>query len=51
MEPHRAVRIWVRTTSATRPSVNVQSIPRSPAASVRFGAEYRDQEKTNAVSA
>ena len=28
MESHQAVRIWARTTSATRPSVNVQSIPR-----------------------
>src|SRR5450759_3616486 len=43
MEPRRPVRIWVRTISATRPSVNVQSVPRFLAASPHANAEYRNQ--------
>ena len=39
MEPRRAVRIWVRTyQGATRPSLDVQSVPRFIADSVHENA-------------
>ncbi len=49
MESHRAVRIWVRTNCATRPSVDVQSVPRLLATSPRVAAEYRNQENIHFV--
>jgi hypothetical protein len=44
MEPRRAVRIWARTKSATRPSVNVQSVPSFLAASHHVKAENRNKK-------